>query len=55
MCYFRQRSSNVLCVGSADDVCGGWTSTGPNTLPITDLYTKDLLAIDSIRLVLFCC
>ena len=26
MC-FRRRGSNVLCVGSADDACGGWTST----------------------------
>ena len=24
---FRRRGSNVLCVGSADDACGGWTST----------------------------
>ena len=26
MC-FRRRGSNVLCVGSADDACGGRTST----------------------------
>ena len=28
MC-FGQRGSNVLFVGSADDACGGWTSTSP--------------------------
>ena len=27
LCVLDGRGSNMLCVGSADDACGGWTST----------------------------
>ena len=47
MC-FRQRGSNVLCVGSADDACGGWTSTFPP--PKTVVVSGDHVSFQSSRL-----
>ena len=31
------RGSNMLCVGSADDACGRWTSTSPLLRPLSFL------------------
>ena len=37
----------MLCVGSADDVCGGWTST----MTMTDYYSKfvDFVPLKDIK------
>ena len=40
--------ANVLCVGSADDACGGWTSTSPP--PKTVVISGDPLSCLSCRL-----